>query len=107
MRFEDTLVKAKMSDKKAMLEIIEMYRPLMIKYAVVNGCFDEDLYQEFIYTLLYALRSLRLMTVQNTIYCAKIFDKHKICVYDKCDTSFFGIMAENKFCSGKRSELIF
>ena len=29
-----------------------MYRPLMIKYAVVNGRFDEDLYQEFVYTML-------------------------------------------------------
>ena len=29
-----------------------MYRPLMVKYAVVNGRFDEDLYQEFVYTML-------------------------------------------------------
>lgn len=29
-----------------------MYRPLMVKYAVVNGKFDEDLYQEFVYTML-------------------------------------------------------
>ena len=35
-----------------MMEIIVMYRPLMIKYAVVNGRFDEDLYQEFVYTML-------------------------------------------------------
>ena len=35
-----------------MMEVIEMYRPLMVKYAVVNGRFDEDLYQEFVYTML-------------------------------------------------------
>ena len=35
-----------------MLQIIEMYRPLMVKYAVVCGKFDEDLYQEFVYTML-------------------------------------------------------
>ena len=29
-----------------------MYRPLMVKYAVVGGIFDEDLYQEFVYTML-------------------------------------------------------
>lgn len=57
MCFEDIFIKAKMSDKKAMLEIIEMYRPLMIKYAKVNGRFDEDLYQEFVYTLLVCIKT--------------------------------------------------
>ena len=46
MEFRETLWKARGYDRKAMMEIIEMYRPLMIKYAVVNGRFDEDLYQE-------------------------------------------------------------
>ena len=52
MEFRETLWKARGYDRKAMMEIIEMYRPLMIKYAVVNGRFDEDLYQEFVYTML-------------------------------------------------------
>ena len=52
MEFKETVWKARGYDRKAMMEIIEMYRPLMIKYAVVNGRFDEDLYQEFVYTML-------------------------------------------------------
>ena len=52
MEFRETLWKARGYDRKAMMESIEMYRHLMIKYAVVNGRFDEDLYQEFVYTML-------------------------------------------------------
>lgn len=52
MEFRETLWKARGYDRKAMMEIIEMYRPLMVKYAVLNGRFDEDLYQEFVYTML-------------------------------------------------------
>lgn len=52
MKFDDLLSRAKYSDKKAMMEIVEMYRPLMVKNAIVDGHFDEDLYQEFVYTIL-------------------------------------------------------
>ena len=52
MEFKEILQKAREYDRKAMMEVIEMYRPLMVKYAVVNGRFDEDLYQEFVYTML-------------------------------------------------------
>ena len=43
--FEELLWKARNKDKKAVFEIIEMYRPLLLKYAKSNGKFDEDLYQ--------------------------------------------------------------
>lgn len=52
MGFREILKNARENDKKAMLQIIEMYRPLMVKYAFVCGKFDEDLYQEFVYTML-------------------------------------------------------
>lgn len=52
MEFKKILQKAREYDRKSMMEVIEMYRPLMVKYAVVNGRFDEDLYQEFVYTML-------------------------------------------------------
>lgn len=52
MEFKELLQRARGYDRKTMMEIIEMYRPLMVKYAVVNGRFDEDLYQEFVYTML-------------------------------------------------------
>ena len=50
--FKEMLKYAKAYDKRAMMDIIEMYRPLLISKSVVNGKFDEDLYQEFVYTML-------------------------------------------------------
>lgn len=35
--FEELLWKARNKDKKAVFEIIEMYRPLLLKYAKVMG----------------------------------------------------------------------
>lgn len=52
MEFREILRNARENDRKAMLQIIEMYRPLLVKYAFVCGKFDEDLYQEFVYTML-------------------------------------------------------
>lgn len=48
MDFKDLFLRARKADKQAILEIIEMYRPLMIKNAIVNNVFDEDLYQEYV-----------------------------------------------------------
>ena len=48
MEFKEMLKYAKAYDKRAMMDIIEMYRPLLISKSVVNGKFDEDLYQECI-----------------------------------------------------------
>ena len=43
----------------AILEIFEMYRPLLIKNALVDGIFDEDLYQELTAELLKCIRYFR------------------------------------------------
>ncbi len=56
MEFEEILFRAKMNDKQAVEQIVEMYRPLLIKNALVNGVFDEDLYQELIVELLKCIR---------------------------------------------------
>ena len=37
MEFEKLFLRARQSDKEALLEIIEMYRPMMIKYAIVDN----------------------------------------------------------------------
>lgn len=52
MEFEELFIRARQSDKEAILNIVEMYRPLMIKYAKVDGVLDEDLYQEFVYCII-------------------------------------------------------
>ena len=44
MTFEQMLCCAKSGDHKAVLGILDMYRPLLIKYAIINGRLDEDLY---------------------------------------------------------------
>lgn len=44
--FVETLVKAKNGDEKAKEALLNMYRPLLYKEALVDGIFDEDLFQE-------------------------------------------------------------
>lgn len=56
MEFEEILFRAKMNDKQAIEQIVEMYRPLLIKNALVNGIFDENLYQELTLELLKCIR---------------------------------------------------
>ena len=58
MNFKELLIRAKDGDSYAVLQIAEMYRPLLIKESVVNGVFDEDLYQELWLTLLNCIRKI-------------------------------------------------
>ena len=46
MNFEEVLFRANMGDHVATERILEMFRPLLIKNSLINGRFDEDLYQE-------------------------------------------------------------
>ena len=46
MTFRDTLIRAKLGDETAKLEILEKYKPMLIKNSILNGRFNEDLYQE-------------------------------------------------------------
>lgn len=48
MEFDEILFRAKQGDKSAIELILELYRPLLVKNALINGAFDEDLYQELI-----------------------------------------------------------
>ena len=52
MNFKEMLLQAKASRESAIMALLEMYKPLLVKYAIINGRFDEDLYQEFVYTML-------------------------------------------------------
>ena len=52
MGFRELLNRAKMMDETAMIQIIELYNPLLYKYANMNSKFDSDLYEEFIYSLI-------------------------------------------------------
>lgn len=50
--FRDLLLAAKGGDEDAFLELLEIYKPLLIRYSMINGQFNEDLYQEQCITLL-------------------------------------------------------
>ena len=52
MSFKDLLLQAKKGNEASVNLLLEMYRPLLIKGAILNGHFDEDLYQEQCITLL-------------------------------------------------------
>ncbi len=60
MEFEKLLEKAKAGDKAAQEEIFRMYRPLLIKNAMEQNVFEEDLYQELSATLLNCIRKFRV-----------------------------------------------
>lgn len=37
-----------------------MYRPMLIRYAIINGRLDEDLYQELCITLMRAIKLFKI-----------------------------------------------
>ena len=61
MNFERLLLKAKEGNADAVLKILEIYKPLLIKNAIVNGRFDEDLYQELVSTLLHCIQRFQII----------------------------------------------
>ena len=40
--------------------ILQMYRPLLLKYAIIDGVLDEDLYQELSIILLKAIKLFKI-----------------------------------------------
>ena len=60
MNFKELLRRAKENDARAVEELAAMYKPLLIKESIVNGVFDEDLYQELWLTLLDCIRKIKI-----------------------------------------------
>ena len=60
MNFRELFILAKANHPQAMETVLSMYRPLLMKEAVVNGTFDEDLYQELCLTFLYCIERFRI-----------------------------------------------
>ena len=52
MIFKELLLQAKAGRETAIVAIWEMYKPLLVRNSIINGRFDEDLYQELSSTLL-------------------------------------------------------
>ena len=55
MTFQDILIRAKLGDENAKLMLLEKYNPMLIKGSIINGRFDEDLYQEQCLVLMKAI----------------------------------------------------
>jgi hypothetical protein len=59
MIFRELLTRAKAGDTAAVSTILMMYRPLLMKEAIIGGVFDEDLYQELCLTFLNCIRKIQ------------------------------------------------
>lgn len=46
MEFKELIIRAKRGENSAQEQLLELYKPLLSKEAIVDGVFDEDLYQE-------------------------------------------------------------
>lgn len=60
MNFRALLLLAKNGDTVAVTELLIMYRPLLLKEAIIDGVLDEDLYQELCLTFLYCIDRFRI-----------------------------------------------
>ena len=59
MNFKEILLRAKAGEEPAVPDLLQMYKPLLVKGAIVGGRFDEDLYQELCITLIRCIRLFR------------------------------------------------
>ena len=53
-------MQAKTGREQAVMALLEMYKPLLVKYAIINSRFDEDLYQELCIILLKCIAQFRM-----------------------------------------------
>ena len=60
MNFKELLLQAKEGKEAAVIDLLEMYKPLLVKNAIVNNRFDEDLYQELCIILLKWIGQFRM-----------------------------------------------
>ena len=60
MNFEELLFQVRAGEERAVIGILELYKPLLIKASILNGSFDEDLYQELCITLLKCIKQFRI-----------------------------------------------
>ena len=60
MNFKELLLRAQADDQQAEEKLLSLYQPLLMKEAVVNGVFDEDVYQELCITLLTCIKRFKV-----------------------------------------------
>ena len=60
LNFKELLLRAQAEDQQAKEKLLSLYQPLLMKEAVVNGVFDEDVYQELCITLLTCIQRIQI-----------------------------------------------
>lgn len=60
MNFKELLLRAQAGDQRAQEKLLLLYQPLLMKESVVNGLFDEDVYQELCVTLLTCIKRFKV-----------------------------------------------
>ena len=60
MEFKELLIRAKRGENNAREELLKMYEGLIVRNSIVNGVFNEDLYQDLCYTFLLCIDKFNL-----------------------------------------------
>ncbi len=60
MSFKELITNAQSGDSAAIEQLLKMYHPLLIKESIVEGVFDEDLYQELCFRFLYCIKKFHV-----------------------------------------------
>ena len=60
MNIKDLLILAKLGDSGAMETLLDTYRPLMLKASIIDGEFDEDLFQELQIVFMHCFQVFRI-----------------------------------------------
>lgn len=60
MNFKELLLLAKSNEDFAIKKLLEMYKPLLVKESIVDGIFDEDLFQELQMTFLHCIDKIKI-----------------------------------------------
>lgn len=60
LNFKELLLRAQAGDQRAQEKLLLLYQPLLMKESMVNGLFDEDVYQELCVTLLTCIRRFQI-----------------------------------------------
>jgi len=60
MDFDEMMYNAKFGDNDSIEKLIKMYSPLLYRKSMVDGKFDEDLYQELNLTFLRCIQKFQI-----------------------------------------------
>lgn len=60
MNFKELIIRAKRGEAEAKESLLEMYRPLISREAIIDGVFDEDLYQELCFRFIHCIDRFEL-----------------------------------------------